>query len=463
MQRAADGLGPFARAGIIGLGTIAGEMLIPQQPQAADAMRNPAVVLAFAMLLIPAVDAGMLGVRSALKIRNILLLGLVYWLLVDLIQGLYPIEASTAAIETAFEAVGLFAAGISIGGGLLLGGLPTRLKQMVRADLNDRQILILASFCFIIGIFYYVYMASFSLPLILGGLFDRGRFEAPWARGALGDWHSFLEQLIYFGYLLPPLTAVIFIQNRRWFNVKTIYCLVLSGCFLVFPVQTGARTTIGAVLGSSILAGVLISRRSLRSIHIVAAVAVVFVVQVAMNIILENRNSGLGNIEVQDWTFSRIRVDDNFNRLAQTADFVPTSYPYSGLQFVYVSLVRPIPRALWPGKPVYQGFTVEEAVGGGASLTSSVVGEAYAGWGFPLVFAMGMFFGVAARWWEQTLEDRPTSGGVLVYAFGTMALFCALRGFVNIILISYPILSLWGAAALFRFVRQRRTPRRGSV
>lgn len=462
VRRRAGGLGAVARVVLIAIGTLIGEMLIPANAQAPGAMSAAAAVLAFAMFLIPAIEAALLGIKPALKISNLLLVGLIYWLLADLIQGLYRIDASNAAIEIAFLAIGLFAAGISVGGGIFLGGMPEGLRRLGRVELTDRQVLGLVTFCFCAGVFYFLFMARFSPSLIWEGLFERGRFAAPWARGALGNWHSFVEQLNYFGYLLPPLTAIIFMRSRSYTYVKVAYCALLSFGFLIFLAQGGGRTALGAILGSAILVGVLLSRRALKPAHIVSMMLAVFAVQVGMNVVLQYRNAGMAKLRLKDWAFSRVRVDDNFNRLAQTVYFVPTFYPYTGLQFVYFALIRPIPRALWPGKPIYQGFTVQQALGeDSTSLTNSVVGESYSGWGLPLVFAMGAFFGAAARWWQQTLEENPTSGGVLLYGLGTMALFCTLRGFVNIVLISYPIVSLWAVSILFRLTRSRFRARRG--
>jgi hypothetical protein len=111
---------------------------------------------------------------------------------------------------------------------------------------------------------------------------------------------------------------------------------------------------------------------------------------------------------------------------------------------------------LWPGKPLDQGFDLAPLLGEeNTSFTISVIGEAYAGFGLPLVFVTGLLFGALARWWEQTLEDRPTSVAVMLYSIGAMALFGAERGFVNIVLLSYPILSLWAALALFRLGQSR--------
>lgn len=464
IRKTAGGLNPFVRVSIILVGAAGGYMLIPADAQPAGAMRYPALALAFALLLVPAIEAIIYGIKAAVKIRNILLVGIVYWLLADLIQALYSIEATPQGIGLAYTATSLFAVGISLGGAMRLISVPGPVQRLARLELTDRAICVCAFFCFLVGLFYYVFMAHFSLSLILNALFDRGRFDAPWARGALGNADSFIEQLSYFGYLLPLFTAAMYIRSRTFLNPRTMFCAVLSAIFMLFLAQGGGRTAIGALFGAAILVGTLLTRRKVLSLYIFVIFAAVFAVQVAMNYMLENRGSGLGTGNVQNWTFSRVRVDDNFNRLSQTADFVPTFWPYSGLQFFYYTLVRPIPRVLWPSKPVDEGFDLAQLLGAGdVSFTTSVVGEAYAGHGLPLVFVTGLLFGALARWWEQTLDEHPTSVAVIIYAMGAMALFSAERGFINIVLLSYPILSLWVAFAVLRFGRTHITVGRSSA
>jgi hypothetical protein len=456
VDKVADGLGPLARVFIVIIGAAIGYMLIPDDAQPEGAMRNSALAFSFGLLLVPAVEALMFGIKPALKIRNILLVGIVYWLFADLIQALYPNEATPQGIRIAYLATALFAVAVSLGGSVRLIGLPRGVRRLAQLELTDRMLFASAIFCFVAGVFYYLFMASFDPSLIITALFDRARFSAPWTRDTLGNADSFIEQLTYFGYLLPPFTAILYMRSRSFLNAKTVLCATMTAIFLLFLAQGGGRTSIGAVFGSAILVGTLLTRRRVKGFQIVTILAATFAVQVAMNYMLENRGNGLGAAKVEDWTFSRVRVDDNFNRLSQTADFVPTFYPYSNLQFFYYTLVRPIPRVLWPGKPVDPGFELATVLNDeDTSYTISVIGEAYAGFGFPLVFVMGLLFGALARWWEQTLDDRPTSVAVMIYSIGAMALFGAERGFVNIVVLSYPILSLWAAFALFRLGQSR--------
>ena len=196
------------------------------------------------------------------------------------------------------------------------------------------HVLTLATFCFVVGIFYFVFMARFLSFADHRVAARQGALRRAMDTRRAGQWHSFIEQFTYFGYLLPPLTAVMYMKSRSFLNVKSVYCVLLSRIFWCFPRKAGAERNIGATLGSAVLVGVLLSRRKLRTIHVVMMLGALFAVQVAMNIIVQNRGSGYGEFGCREWTFARIRVDDNFNRLAQTADFVPAYFPYSGLQFV---------------------------------------------------------------------------------------------------------------------------------
>ena len=60
---------------------------------------------------------------------------------------------------------------------------------------------------------------------------------------------------------------------------------------------------------------------------------------------------------------SYFHVDDNFLRMAQIIHFFPNSVEYVGSEQIVFALIRPIPRALWPGKPTDPGFTMTELLG----------------------------------------------------------------------------------------------------
>ena len=120
----------------------------------------------------------------------------------------------------------------------------------------------------------------------------------------------------------------------------------------------------------------------------------------AMEVMLEYRNRGLatfwsGPTAVQ---IDRINVDDNFLRLAQVVELFPDKHDFVQHKMVVYTLVRPIPRVFWPGKPTDPGFDLAELAGvQGASLSASVVAEWFASGGFIAVVLGGLLYGVLAR------------------------------------------------------------------
>jgi hypothetical protein len=213
------------------------------------------------------------------------------------------------------------------------------------------------------------------------------RWAAPWGRGQLGGWDAFLDHLQYFGYLLPILTVVI---GRRVGvrNARTLICVALSIVMTLFLAQSGSRRVIGVVAGMALVLWVL-DQRQLRLKHLIATGLSVVVLLLALQVMLEYRNVGLGVLVGGDANVSRLekrqlleeqhlRVDDNFYRLCQIIQLIPQSYGFVYHQYLVYVLVRPVPRVFWPEKPVDPGFDLPSALGvEGVSYSYSVIGELY--------------------------------------------------------------------------------------
>jgi hypothetical protein len=174
------------------------------------------------------------------------------------------------------------------------------------------------------------------------------------------------------------------------------------------------------------------------------------------NTMLGHRSSGFVEMPVQPAAFDKIMVDDNFLRLAQIIEAVPAEHPYTGFEWLIYVLIRPIPRALWAGKPERAGFSLSEFHGHeGVALTSSAIGEWYFSFGWGGVLIGGFFVGALARTWAQLLDPPfgPMKAGI--YALGVMGLFVSLRSLIELILMTYPLVA-W---LVLRYVWLRR-PRR---
>ena len=115
-RRQIDGTGhAILGATAVICGTFAAIVFMPDDPRPSGALFWPAVWCSVGLLTVP-----LLGLRkniqTILYAENVLMIGLVYWLLLDLLQGAYSLDdVSYDDIALAFTSIGAMAVGIWIG------------------------------------------------------------------------------------------------------------------------------------------------------------------------------------------------------------------------------------------------------------------------------------------------------------------------------------------------------------
>jgi hypothetical protein len=235
--------------------------------------------------------------------------------------------------------------------------------------------------------------------------------------------------------------------------------VLLSAIFLLFVAQGGARRLVGVVVGAGLFTWACGNRSRLRLASALGILVTVAALLGALNVLLEARNEGWAEYVYEAPGSGVVRVDDNFLRLAQTIEAVPESHPHIGFQWIWYLIVRPVPRILWAGKPVDPGFSLPDYLGfEDVSLSISVVGDWYLGFGWPGVLIGGLLFGVLGRTWSQMLGDGMTVKALGVYGFGVMVLFLGIRSMIELILLCYPLI-LW--MLVDRLLRRRPNTGRG--
>lgn len=438
--------------------------LIPSDFQEPGALFWPALLLSAALLIVPMSRIKFDDVRTALRVENFVLLGLIYWVLLDLLQTSYPLtSASVSDVETAFCAIILMAVGLWTGLAMQPWRLPRPLVHALTLQLSPPDIFSAILVCFALGTFYYFYESSFAFEAIVSGLLG-GRWSAPWARGQFGDWNAIIEHMTYFGYILPSLTVILALTlpPPHWARVSVIISIVLSIIFLAFLVQSGSRRTVGVVIGGALLTWIGM-RPQINFKQMILAASAVVILLIVLQEILYVRRFGLeaafeGRISESD-KVSYIHVDDNFLRLTQLINLIPERFDYVGYQpFLYV-LTRPIPRVLWPDKPSDPGYDLPSMISlkgaRGTSLSSSIVGELYASWGLIAVFLGGLFFGKIAGMWNVILSRGYSTNSRAIYGLGIMVLFAGIRSMQDLLLMTYGVLGWILLSALFRRLRRR--------
>jgi hypothetical protein len=444
----------------ITLGTILAVIFVPDNVSPPEALFEPALMLALGLMLGPLFRVSH-DPKSTLRVENILLAGIIYWLLLDPLQSAYSFDlVSNTDVELAFASIGAFS--LSLWVGAAGGGWPAPrvVRNAAKADLTNSQLFIAIIFCFILGSFYFVWQANFDLNVIISSLLAP-RFGAAWSREALGGWDVFIEHLVYFGYPLPAL-CVLLARRHSWSHHRVAIALVLTLLFVLFVGQSGGRRIIGMLVGSGLFCWIITSRQlRFKVLAIVAAGAAVLLV--ALQMMLHYRTIGWDAFfsgEPLKTNISHLHVDDNLLRLSQIVSIFPRLQAYAGLDPLIYVLVRPVPRVLWPEKPVDAGYDLAGLVGEtGVSLTTSVVGELYAMYGLFSVVLGGLFMGRLASM-VNFIHSEPGGGGKpIIVSLGIMVLFIALRAMQEFVLMSYAVLAWCFVSSFFSGPKRTRLAR----
>jgi len=434
-------------------------LLIPDNPTREGALFYPALVMSAGLAAAPIV-AAVRYPKALLRGESLLALAPIYWLLLDLLQGVYSMDDVTAdQVRQAFLGIGIFVAMVWLGAIRRSWRVPQLVINSVSQEFSVNTYFALALACFFIGMLNFAVPCNFNVLEMVHYL-GQERWAAPWGRGQLGGWDAFLDHLQYFGYLLPVLTVVV---GRRAGvrNARTIICIAMSIAITLFLAQSGSRRVVGVVAGMALILWILDQQR-LRLKHLVVSVCVIGVLLLTLQVMLEYRNVGLGvlvgNKEVVSGRTEKrqlleeqhLRVDDNFYRLCQIIQLIPDSYPFVYHKYLVYVIVRPVPRVFWPGKPVDPGFDLPTALGvQGVSYSYSVIGELYMSLGFIGIALGGWFYGRVASMASGLLARSRMQGALVIYSIVVMALFSGMRSILELILVSYVVLAWVGLSHLF--------------
>jgi hypothetical protein len=434
-------------------------LLIPDDPSGAGALFYPALVMSAGLAIAPVATA-LRYPKALLRGEALLSLAPIYWLLLDLLQGVYAMQDITADhVRLAFLGIGIFVVMVRLGALRRSWKIPKVLISSVSQEFSINTYFALAVACFALGMLNFAVPCNFNFFEMIHYL-GQERWAAPWGRGQLGSWDAFLDHLQYFGYLLPVLTVVI---GRRAGvrNMRTIICIGMSVVIALFLAQSGSRRVIGVVVGMALILWVLDQQR-LRVKHLLMTALAIVALLVTLQVMLEYRNVGLsvlvGNGEIQSGRFEKrqileeqhLRVDDNFYRLCQIIQLIPDTYPFVYHKYLLYVIVRPVPRVFWPGKPVDPGFDLPTALGvEGVSFSYSVIGELFMSLGFIGIALGGWFYGRVASTASGLLARCNTQGALVIYSIVVMALFSGMRSILELILVSYVVLAWVGLSHLF--------------
>lgn len=454
MFKFADGRsGAFLACLVTLAGTyVAAYMIFPADPTPQGALVASGSVLAAAIMLVP-VLRGVGNSASITNAENFVALGFVFWLLLDLIQGAYVLnEAKDESLRMALVAVGISAAAMWVGASARPWSIPRWMADGVSVQLSADAVAKAVPICFALGMFNFLYSVDFDIPVMFSYI-GQERWAMPWGRSQLGGWDSFRDQASYFGYVLPALTALI-ISRRGLVNPQSLFAIACSAIMLVFLSTGGGRRIVGVTVGAALMVWVQSNPGArMRNIVVVsvAAVALAWTAQFMLNI----RSQGYEQYVESGSELDYLHVDDNFLRLAQVIELIPARRDFVGRQQLVFTLVRPIPRVFWPGKPVSAGFDLPTEVGlKGVSLSTSIIGEWYISYGWFAVVIGGWLHGRLASTANSLRELGNRVGNPVVYSLSVMVLMAGMRSMQDLVLMSYALVAWW---AVSRYLNNRQS------
>lgn len=286
--------------------------------------------------------------------------------------------------------------------------------------------------CFFTGYAHMLIAVNFDVVEMVGYFMDP-RFSQPWQRGRLGDWKALLVELGLFIYLIPPLAGIMIARRHRYGRLS----LVLAICALLFTFfygfTSGTRNIFASYLVTFLIAYSFALPFARQKELVILCVGSGFVMIFATYFMLQFRNVGFrnyleGNYEPPQSAEKTMFVDYNLYAICRLVDVFPHKQHYLGWEIPYQALIRPIPRAIWSGKPEGLSSSIEDALGvEGVTISASFVGEAYMSGGMMATIVIALIFGALTGWWSYLASPKNSELGILIYASGFFATVISMR------------------------------------
>lgn len=304
----------------------------------------------------------------------------------------------------------------------------------------------------LVKMFFVVVICAFAAELIAvsGNVismteFQMGpRFSQPWQRARFGGWYSLITELSLFKLAIAPITGVL-INQRKQISTGMLALIVFIGFYTLFFIFcSGTRNVLaGCIAGFSATYLLTSPKLGIKRLAVVGMLSAAIFLPASVYM-LEFRGIGLtrwwnGSYAMRETIF----VDYNLWAIGTLGSVFPEQYPFTGIELYWVAITKPIPRAIWPGKPEGLPVTIEDALGAeGLTISTTFIGESYMAFGELGIIATGLLIGFACSWWNHQGARMPTGYGQLIYASGFAAIAIGMRSIMFITTNMLPAIGL---------------------
>lgn len=398
--------------------------------------------------------------RPPLNARNVILCGVLFWLLLDPLlmrEGLDDFSPAIVLKALLYAAIFLIAVWV----GYLVRPFVTvsRFFSRIPHDTNDDLMFLVTVAIFLIGIVPLITAATSVTELwrlLLAGYSPD--VEVGWRRGMLGDRQDFYKSIARLFQLTIPFLGTYLLRRPLSAWKKGLLILMMSSLFIIIFFSGERRIFALIVLGPLFYIFFATSTKALKkwSMLFLASVLILFWLMQAQ---VQFRSAGFYDFDATAVKSNPLEMhrDNNFYWFATAVDTMPNMYEFTN-EWVFLQIfTHPIPRFLWPEKPYSTGLPFVQWEETGASLSISVVGELYVGQGILGIIIGGLIYGWLARHWDELrryLSGDSASG--LVYALGLTLLLIGVRSFGDIVLNWYVLAQV---VLVLRFLGRRRRDR----
>lgn len=429
------------------MGILAAYIFYPTAVSSVDMARSAAVTIGIALAFSFWLDST-LGLRNLFRTDALCLLALYGLTLAEFLfpQPEFNMMATPIQVSAALEVV-FVGMGFLVIGRHLVVPKPMKSRWLTLGDISSKALYRAFIISALLAYLYMLISVNFNIFTMLQAMVAP-RFNQPWGRGALGGWSSLLTELNLLSYVIPPFAGIIWNRRRSFSSFQLlVVCLVFS-LTIFHGFSSGTRNVFIAHLATFIVAYLLtISKNTFRN-TIVPLVLIGVISVYGSYHMLEFRQMGLqryivNQIYKSEITRDTLAVDYNLASIGWVAEAIPARHKFLGPEILTWALVKPIPRALWPGKPEGLSVSIEEIAGAkGWTVAATYLGECYMMAGIAGVAGISLLLGALAAWWNRMAMRMQSDYGLLVYALGFFAAAITMRSLFWLTTTILPVIAL---------------------
>lgn len=423
----------------------------PSETIASEMARKAAIPIGVGYLISILFDIQEGGLRNLFRTDLLCLVG-IYAL--TLAEFLFPQEIFDTMVNAEETALALHMtlpgiAALAIGRHLV-AAKEMKSKFLTLRDLSNEALFKIVVVCAFTGFLYMLMAVKFKLfgdKSLIYYLMGK-RFSEPWVRGRLGGLSTLLGEFALLLYAVPPLTGVI-INRWRTFPKPQFIGIILIFLLVMFQGFAGGTRNVFVSYMATFLMGYFLTLKKNTIVNTVLPLLFsVWLIGFASYHMLEFRTMGLrayleNKVYESEATRETLAVDYNLASMGKVAANVPSVHRFLGSEIIVWSIVKPIPRAFWKGKPEGLSVSLEDMAGaGGWTIAVTFIGEAYVSGGVPAVVIISLGLGALAAWWNRMAIASQTDYGLVVYALGFFAAGITMRSISWLTTAMLPVIAL---------------------